>query len=102
MIQQSLFNFSAPVVPISSEPHQDVSHVENLLFSLPRSLVLLWEQRGNPDSPARKNAGRLELIVSDAFAHGLIDDKERAALDGCIRDAMPVPTPVLMTLGGAA
>lgn len=101
-MQQSLFDFSAPVVQHCSGPHPDISHVENLLYSLPRSLVLLWEQRGNPNSPARKNSRRLELIVSDAFAHGLIDDEERIVLEGCIRDALPVPTPVLVALGGAA
>lgn len=101
MMQQCLFDFSSPVVPFC-ESHSDISHVEDLLYSVPRSLVLLWEQRNNPNSPARKNARRLELIVSGAFAHGLIDAEQRTVLDGCIQDAMPVPAPVLASLRGVA
>lgn len=97
MIQQSLFDFSAPVLS-DREPHPGASYVETSLYSVPRSLVLLWEQRDNPNSPARKNARRLELIVSDAFAHGLIDGEQRAVLDNCIQNAMPVPAPVLASL----
>lgn len=97
MKQQCLFDFSAPAV-LHNESLPDISHVEDFLYSVPRSLVLLWEQRDNPNSSARKNGRRLELIVSDAFAHGLIDAEQRAVLDDCIRNAMPVPAPVLASL----
>lgn len=88
MIQQSLFALLQPATPDLTCVRSDIDHAENLLYSLPRSLVLLWEQRNNPDSNSSspRRISQYEAIVDDAFFHGLIDDEEMATFFAFIRN----------------
>jgi len=92
MIQQTFFALLEPSTSDLTFVRSDIDHAENLLYSLPRSLVLLWEQRNNPDSNSRKSIPQYESIVDDAFFHGLIDEEEKATFYAFIRNYKHIST----------